>query len=69
MCAIELVSDRAGKTVASKEVGLAVQQTAYEAGAMLRVSGNIVIFSPPLVIDSGDVATVLKATEAGLAVA
>ncbi|AUH34238.1 aminotransferase class III-fold pyridoxal phosphate-dependent enzyme [Paracoccus tegillarcae] len=67
MCAIELVSDRATKKPAGKEVGMAVQKAAYESGAMLRVSGNMIIFSPPLIVESADIATILSATEAGLA--
>lgn len=66
MCALELVSDRATKKPAGKEVGLAIQAGAYEAGAMIRVSGNNVIFSPPLVIEAEDVTTILTAVEKGL---
>ena len=66
MCAIELVSDQAKKTPAGKDVGIAVQRAAYNAGAMIRVSGNIIIFSPPLIIDATDISTILSAVEEGL---
>ena len=67
MCALELVSDRGTKAPAGANVALAVQKAAYEAGALVRVSGNMVILSPPLVLDSADVATILGAVEKGLA--
>ena len=67
MCALELVSDRDAKTPVSKDVPLKFQKAAYEAGAMIRVSGNNVIFSPPLVVTSEDVSAMLSAAEAGLA--
>ncbi|MEL6618433.1 MAG: aminotransferase class III-fold pyridoxal phosphate-dependent enzyme [Pseudomonadota bacterium] len=66
MCAIELVSDRATKTPVGKALPLVFQQAAYDAGVMIRVSGNNAIFSPPLVIDAGHVQTILHATETGL---
>ncbi|WP_299367977.1 aminotransferase class III-fold pyridoxal phosphate-dependent enzyme [uncultured Tateyamaria sp.] len=66
MCAIELVSDRATKTPVGKALPLVFQKAAYEAGVMIRVSGNNAIFSPPLVVDAGHIQTILSATEAGL---
>jgi adenosylmethionine-8-amino-7-oxononanoate aminotransferase len=56
MCALELVTDRAAKTPAGKDVGTAVQSGAYDAGTMIRVSGNMIILSPPLIVDAHDVA-------------
>lgn len=66
MCAAELVADRGSKTPADKSVGLRVQEVAYRAGAMLRVSGPNVIFSPPLVLESADVEVILSAFDEGL---
>ncbi len=66
MCALELVSDRATKAAPAKDVPARVQQVAYENGAMVRMSGANIIMSPPLVLTSGDVQTVLSALEAGL---
>ncbi len=67
MCALELVSDRATKAAPPKEMPGRVHQVAYENGAMVRVSGPNIIMSPPLILTSGDVQTILGALEAGLA--
>jgi adenosylmethionine-8-amino-7-oxononanoate aminotransferase len=69
MCAIELVSDRAAKAPADKSTGLKIQETTYQNGAMIRVSGPNIILSPPLVVTEDDVTTILTALEAGLAAA
>ena len=66
MCALEFVSDRATKVPVGKALPLVFQKAAYEAGVMIRVSGNNAIFSPPLVIDQSHVDAILDATEAGL---
>lgn len=67
MCAIELVGDVATKQpIDKKTIGL-VHRVAYENGAMLRVSGHNIIMSPPLVVTSDDVATILSALDSGLA--
>ncbi len=66
MCAAELVSDRASKTPAGKDTVKAVQDAAYDAGAMIRISGQNVIISPPLVLTANDIQTILTALEAGL---
>lgn len=67
MCALELVSDRDTKTPVAKHIPLQVQKAAYEDGVMVRVSGNNIILSPPLIITSEDVAKILSALENGLA--
>jgi adenosylmethionine-8-amino-7-oxononanoate aminotransferase len=67
MCALELVKDPAAKTPIDKPVIGRVQEEAYKAGAMVRVSGANVILSPPLVLTSEDVETILSALETGLA--
>jgi adenosylmethionine-8-amino-7-oxononanoate aminotransferase len=61
MCALELVSDRATKAPIAKHLPLQVQKAAYEDGVMVRVSGNNIILSPPLIITSEDVAKILSA--------
>jgi adenosylmethionine-8-amino-7-oxononanoate aminotransferase len=66
MAALELVSDRASKKPLDKKVMAAVADGAYEAGIMIRVSGNNIILSPPLVITSADVATIADGLVAGL---
>ena len=67
MCAIELVTDRATKVAASKEVMGMVQEVAYQQGAMVRTSGPNVILSPPLIVTAQDVQTIVNALDAGLA--
>ncbi len=67
MCALELVSDRSTKAPIAKHLPLQVQKAAYEDGVMVRVSGNNIILSPPLIITSEDVAKILSALDTGLA--
>ncbi|EPX81817.1 hypothetical protein thalar_00375 [Litoreibacter arenae DSM 19593] len=40
--------------------------TAYEAGAMVRVGGNNLMMSPPLIISEAEIDTILQALDAGL---
>ena len=67
MCALELVSDRGTKSPIDKKSIGKVHRVAYEAGVMVRVSGNNIILSPPLIVTAGDVAKILSALDAGLA--
>lgn len=67
MCAIELVADRESKTPIDKKTIGALHRATYENGAMVRVSGNNVILSPPLVLNSKHVDTILTALDAGFA--
>ncbi len=69
MCALELVSDRAKKSGAAKDVIQKVQDATYDAGVLVRTSGANVIMSPPLIVTVGDVQTILTALDAGLAAA
>jgi adenosylmethionine-8-amino-7-oxononanoate aminotransferase len=69
MLALELVADRASKKPADKATTARIQETAYRAGAMVRVSGPNIILSPPLVLTSADVTTILAALEAGFSAA
>ena len=67
MCALELVSDRVSKKPADKATPGKVQATAYQSGAMVRVSGNNIILSPPLILTSADVQIIVRALDAGFA--
>ena len=67
MNAIELVGDRATKSAPDKAAAGKVQAVAYQAGAMVRVSGPNIILSPPLVLTSADVQVILTALDAGFA--
>ena len=67
MCALELVSDRETKSAIDKATIGKVQEEAYQAGVMVRVSGPNIILSPPLVLTSEDVQVILSALDAGFA--
>lgn len=67
MCALELVADRDSKAPIDKKTIAAIHRATYEAGAMIRVSGNNIILSPPLVLTEADVNTVLAALDEGFA--
>jgi len=69
MAALELVSERTAKTPADKAVVQALYDAAYEAGVMIRTSGNNVIISPCLAIDDTHVNRILSALDLGLAAA
>ena len=67
MTAVEMVSHRDSKKPVAPEVAQKVQEVAYEAGAMVRVSGPNLILSPPLILTEADAATILSAMDAGFA--
>lgn len=67
MIALELVADRDSKAPAAKDTVATVFETAYEAGVMVRISGPNLILSPPLVITSEHVQSILSAIDTGLA--
>ena len=69
MAALELVSDRDSKKAADKKTMAKVADAAYDAGVMLRVSGNMIILSPPLIITAADVARIAEGIDAGLTAA
>ncbi|NLR97732.1 aspartate aminotransferase family protein [Rhizobium sp. P38BS-XIX] len=69
MCALELVSDRAKKSGAAKDVIQKVQDATYDAGVLVRTSGANVIMSPPLIVTAENVQTMLTALDAGLTAA
>ena len=69
MTAIEMVSDRATKKPVDAVRAQIVQDTAYDNGAMVRVSGPNLILSPSLVLTEADAQTLLDGIEAGFKVA
>lgn len=69
MLGMELVSNRVSKAPASKAVVGTVFDTAYAEGLMIRISGNTVILSPPLIITPADVTRIVAALDAALAAA
>lgn len=69
MAALELVADRSAKKPADKATMTKVAEGAYEAGVMIRVSGNNIILSPPLVLSAAEVAALAAGLDAGLSAA
>ncbi|WP_323780864.1 aspartate aminotransferase family protein [Thalassovita sp.] len=67
MCALELVADRETKTPIDKKTIATLHNVTYEAGAMVRISGNNVILSPPLILSETNVNTILGALDQGFA--
>jgi len=66
MCALELVSDRSSKAPVDKGTIGKIQEVAYQDGTMIRISGPNIILSPPLVLTSDDVKTILRSIKTGL---
>ena len=66
MQAMELVSDRDSKKPLDKKTMSKLLESVYQENVMVRISGNNVIMSPPLIIDSGHVEKILAALNAGL---
>ena len=66
MVCLELVEDRANKTAAAKTTMGSVFENTYKAGVMVRVSGNNVILSPPLVLTADNVSKIVSALDEGL---
>ncbi len=66
MQVLELVSDRDTKTPLAKNLMNTIAETVYREGVMVRVSGNNIILSPPLVINSGHVDKIAVALDTGL---
>ncbi|WP_425098467.1 aminotransferase class III-fold pyridoxal phosphate-dependent enzyme [Tropicibacter sp. S64] len=69
MTGIELVSDRETKTMLDTASVAHIHQTAYEAGAMVRIGGHNILMSPPLTITEAEVNVILDALDAGFAAA
>ena len=46
-----------------------VADGAYDAGVMIRVSGNNIILSPPLILTAADVTDIVDGISAGLSAA
>ena len=67
MIALEMVSDRKSKAPADGRTMAKLHQAIYDAGASVRVSGNLVILSPPLVISDSEARQVTDAVGSGLA--
>ena len=66
MCVVELVSDPATKTPLDVATAKKIFEATYEAGVMVRLSGTNLLMSPPLILGSCDVDTILAALAKGL---
>jgi adenosylmethionine-8-amino-7-oxononanoate aminotransferase len=69
MVALEIVSDRTKKTPAAKDTMQKIFDGAYASKVMIRISGNTIILSPPLIITQSDVKAIVAALDAGLSAA
>jgi hypothetical protein len=67
MLAIELVSDRDAKVPLDKGGVQRIFAATYRAGAMVRVSGNMIIVSPPLIVTAEHVERIVACIGVGLA--
>lgn len=66
MTGVEIVSDAAAKTPMDMLMMKKIHQATYDAGVMVRLGGNNILMSPPLVITKDEVDCVLTALDAGL---
>ena len=69
MVAIEIVADRTKKSPAAKDTMQKIFDAAYAEGVMIRISGNTIIMSPPLIINVADTGKIIAAIDVGLAAA
>ena len=68
MTGVEIVSDARAKTPMDMPTMKKIHQATYDAGVMVRLGGNNILMSPPLVITKDEVDRVLVALDAGLSV-
>ena len=66
MTGVEIVSDARAKTPMDMPTMKKIHQATYDAGVMVRLGGNNILMSPPLVITKDEVDRVLVALDAGL---
>ncbi len=66
MTGVEIVSDAANKTPMDTVVMKQIHKVVYDAGVMVRLGGNNILMSPPLIITEGEVDRVLGALDVGL---
>ncbi len=66
LMAIELVSDRESKTPLAKDKMDRLYQIIYDNGVIVRISGNMIILSPALIIEPSQVETILTAVDDGI---
>ena len=64
MIAVEVVNDRRAKTPADAEMMSRLADIAYENGVLIRVSGNVMIMSPPLILSRAEAQVIVDALQA-----
>ncbi len=64
MIAVEVVDDREAKTPADADMMSRLADVAYENGALIRVSGNVMILSPPLILSRAEARVIVEALSA-----
>lgn len=69
MTGIELVSDKVKKTPLDAETMKRIHKATYDAGTMVRLGGNNILMSPPLIVTSQDIQTILASLDTGLSAA
>lgn len=65
MVCAELVGDRASKAPLAPPLIAKIFEAIYAAGTMVRISGNNLIMSPPLILSQTEADTILDCLEAG----
>ena len=63
MMALEIVSNPETKNPAAPETMSNLSDYAYEAGALIRVAGNNLLLSPPLILERSQAETIVSALE------
>ncbi len=66
MCAVELVADRVTKAPMDNDAMKRVHTAMYDSGVMVRLIGNNIAMSPPLIVTAEQIDTMLAGIEAGL---
>ncbi|WP_435256676.1 aminotransferase class III-fold pyridoxal phosphate-dependent enzyme [Thioclava sp. FR2] len=66
LMAMELVAERATKIPASKDLMDRLYKRIYDNGVMVRISAHMIILSPALIIEPGQVTTVINAIDDAL---
>ena len=67
MTGVELVSDKAAKTPMDAETMGRINAAIFDSGTMVRMLGNTIAMSPPLVITEAEVNTILSSLDTALA--
>ena len=66
MTALELVSDRDTRQALDKASVQKIFDAVYQAGAMVRVSGNMILVSPALIVTAAQVQQIVECLDQGL---